>query len=145
MKAAIRLVAEHRRFHPVQEYIERLTWDGTERVERLWIEYCGLLDTPYARQTAKLFIVAVIARVYCPGHKWDHVPILSGPQGIGKSTFIKALFREEWSGELTVEMTSNKDAVEQMFGKLCLELPELAHGDLRKPSGAWALAMIPWT
>ena len=55
-----------------------------------------------------------------------YAPILSGPQEIRKSTFIKALFGEEWTGELSAHMADDKAAVEQMLGKLCLELPELS-------------------
>lgn len=127
LRQAIRLVSEQWWFHPVMEYLEGLTWDGVPRVETMAIDYLGLPDTCYARDTSRLSLLAVVARVYCPGHKWDHVPILSGPQGIRKSSFIKTLFGERWAGELTAEMASNKDAVEQMLGKLCLELPELAH------------------
>lgn len=125
VKQAIRLVSERWSFHPIKEYYESLTWDGEQRVERLWIDYLGLPDTPYARETARLFMIACVARIYCPGHKWDHVPIISGPQGIRKSSFLKYLFGDGWAGELTVEMASSKDSVEQMLGKQCLELPEL--------------------
>lgn len=127
LRQAIRLVAELWWFHPVMEYFEGAVWDGVPRVETMAIDYLGLPDTPYSRDTSRLALMAVVARVYHPGHKWDHVPILSGPQGIRKSSFIKTLFGEGWAGELTAEMASSQDAVEQMLGKLCLELPELAH------------------
>lgn len=124
---AILLVGQRWRFHPVIEYYEGLTWDGTPRVERLFIDYLGTEDLPYFRDTARLFMIASVARVYNPGHKWDHAPILQGEQGIRKSSFIKFLFGKAWAGELTAHMASNKDAVEQMLGKQCLELPELAN------------------
>ena len=55
------------------------------------------------------------------------MPILSGEQEIAKSEMVKALFGRDWAGELTAEMASNKDAVEQMLGKWCLELPEISN------------------
>lgn len=127
LHAAILLVAQRWAFHPAQEYYLGLTWDGVPRAESLFIDYLGCPDTPYYRQTAKLFLLAAVCRVFNPGHKWDHAPILSGDQGIGKSTFIKSLVGAEWAGELTAHMASDKDAVEQMLGKLMLELPELAN------------------
>lgn len=133
VRQAIRLTAENWIFHPVQEYYEDALdgWDNVRgRVETLFIRYLGTPDTPYYREAAKLALVANVARVYFPGHKWDHVPILTGAQGIRKSTFLKVLARHKkyhWFGELTAEMASGKDTVEQMLGKLIMELPELAH------------------
>lgn len=126
LRAAVILVAQKNRYHPVVEYFDSLRWDGQERVERLWIDHMGTPDTPYYRETARLFMLAVVCRCFNPGNKWDHAPILKGDQGIRKSSFIKALFGQKWAGELTADMASNKDAVEQMLGKVCLELPELA-------------------
>jgi putative DNA primase/helicase len=126
LNAAVMLVAQRNRFHPAVEYFESLSWDGVPRIDNLWIDYMGTPNTPYYRETSRLFMLAVVCRVYNPGHKWDHAPILKGGQGIRKSTFIKSLFGFNWSGELTANMTSGKDAVEQMLGKLALELPELA-------------------
>src|SRR5665213_4003545 len=34
---AVRMVADRQAFHPVRDYLERLTWDGTPRVDR-WLE-----------------------------------------------------------------------------------------------------------
>ncbi|MFK7942358.1 MAG: VapE domain-containing protein [Paracoccaceae bacterium] len=129
VRQAIRLSAELNRFHPIKGYYEALIWDGVPRVETLWIDWLGMPDTPYARETARMFLLAAVARIYCPGHKFDFIPIISGAQGVRKSTFVKALFGE-WAGELTAEMTTSKDAIEQMLGLQCLELPELTN--LRK-------------
>ena len=52
--------------------------------------------------------------------------ILEGPQGIGKSTFIKVLGRFQWFSELHGDMGAQQKMVEQMVGFLILELPELA-------------------
>jgi hypothetical protein len=123
---AILLVAQRWRFHPVQEYYNRITWDGKKRISRIPQDILGTDDHPYYVDAITLTLVATVARVFNPGHKWDHAPILSGEQGIRKSSFLKALYGDAWSGELTAHMASNKDSVEQMLGKLCLELPELA-------------------
>ena len=126
LTGAIELAATHHRFNPVIEYFEGLEWDGVERVETVFIDYLNTPDVPYFRETVRVFLIAAVARTYYPGHKFDTAPILSGPQGIRKSTFIKELFGEKWTGELSAHMASNKDAVEQMMGMLCLELPELS-------------------
>lgn len=140
---AILLVGQKWRYHPVIEYYEGLKWDGEERVERLFVDYLGCKDNDYHRQTARLFMLAAVARVYNPGHKWDHAPILQGDQGIRKSTFIVSLFSRAWAGELTAHMATNKDAVEQMLGRQCLELPELA--TMRKAESEDVKAFMTYT
>ena len=115
-------------FHPVKEYLERIIWDGTPRIDHMVTEVLGCpADVPYYRDAIRLAMIASIARIYNPGHKWDHVPILSGAQGIRKSTFLRALYSFAWTGDLTAQMASDKDAVEQMLGMWALEMPELAN------------------
>ena len=125
LRDAVSSVADAWTFHPILEYLSGLEWDGRPRIDSFVPTYFDVDDTPYGRETAKLFFIACVTRVHAPGHKWDFVPILSGKQGIQKSTFVKTLFSRDWAGELTAEMASNKDAVEQMLGKWALELPEL--------------------
>ena len=127
LKDAITNVANAWTFHPIIDYLEGLEWDGKPRIATFLPDYLGMPDTIYSRETARLFFTACVARIYAPGHKWDFVPILSGEQEIAKSELMKALFSREWAGELTVDMASNKDAVEQMLGKWCLELPEISN------------------
>ena len=113
--------------HPVLDYLLALpAWDGVPRVERLWMDYLGEPDREYLRETARQFLCGAIARLYHPGHKFDYVPIISGRQGLRKSTFVSTLFGADWTGELTVGLVTDKDSVEQMLGKWCLELAELA-------------------
>ena len=125
--AGIRRASFEWRYHPIIDRLLALPkWDGKKRVERLWIDYLGTADSPYHRETAKQFLTGAIARLYWPGHKFDFIPIIGGSQGRRKSTFVSVLFYDKWSRELTVEMTTNKDSVEQMLGVWCLELAELA-------------------
>lgn len=139
---AIILVAQRWQFNPVIEYLQRQTWDGVPRLETTFIRHFGSPDNTYTRQTAKLFFLAAVCRIMNPGHKWDHAPILQGLQGIRKSSWIKVMFGS-WAGELTAHMASNKDAVEQMLGKWCLELPELAN--MRKSESEDVKAFMTYT
>ncbi len=113
------------KFNPVIEYLESLEWDGEERAERLWIDYLGAEDSAYTRETALLFLMAVVCRAYAPGCQWDYVPIIQGKTGIRKSSFIRALFGEDWAGNLTAGLEVSKNSIEQMSGKIVLELPDL--------------------
>ncbi len=113
-------------FHPVIERIKGTKWDGKKRAKHVFVDYLQLEDTAYHRETARQFLLGCVARLFVPGHKFDFVPVISGPQGLRKSTFVEALAFGKWGAELTAEMQSDTDSVEQMLGKWILELGELA-------------------
>ncbi|MFG5501969.1 VapE domain-containing protein, partial [Enterococcus faecalis] len=83
--------ANARHHHPVKKFIEAEKWDGIKRVERIFIDYLGVEDTEYTREVTKKWFTGAVARIYRPGVKFEIVPILSGAQGIGKSTLINKL------------------------------------------------------
>lgn len=127
LDAAVDLVAFKHAFHPIKDFLAKQIWDGKSRLDTLFIRYLGLPDTPYHRAVSRLTMVAAITRVFEPGHKFDYAPVLEGAQGIGKSTFIKALALGRFFAELTAAMDDPKACVEQMKGGwLFMELPELA-------------------
>lgn len=120
---ALTIAFEGRSFHPVREYLNSLSWDGKERVSTLFIDYLGAEDNSYVRTVARKILTAAVARVLVPGIKFDNMPVLSGPQGIGKSTFIKKLGRDWYSDSLTT--VSGKEAYEQLQGVWILEMGEM--------------------
>lgn len=126
-KDAMVAVAAERAYHPVREYLEGLPeWDGIPRVDTLLIDYFGAADNSYTRAVSRKSMVAAIARIYQPGVKFDSVPILNGPQGIGKSTFYAKLAGEWFSDSLTLTDMKDKSGPEKLQGYWILELGELA-------------------
>lgn len=125
LDAAIDMAGRHYPFHPVREMLESGSWDGLARAESMFIRYLGCPDHPYYRETCRKFLIAAVARVYEPGHKFDFVPILEGFQGKRKSTFIRILAMD-WFEELKGSFGDEKRLVEQMMGAWILELPELS-------------------
>lgn len=125
LRAAINIVGRKNYFHPVREYLSAQQWDGTPRVERLFIDYLGAPDDAYGRDTARLMMTAGVARIFEPGCKWDYVVILQGLQGKRKSTFISTLAKN-WAAELEGDMTDTRAMVEAMQKAWILEIPELA-------------------
>ena len=81
------LVAMENRYHPVRDYLEGLVWDGTPRVETLFVDYMGAEDNKYTREVTRMALVASVARIFIPGVKYDNVLVFVGPQGCGKSTW----------------------------------------------------------
>ncbi len=120
---ALALSFEKHSFHPIKDYLETLMWDGIERINTLFIDYLGAEDTSYTRTVARKIIVAAVARVFVPGIKFDNMPVLAGPQGMGKSKIIKKLGQQWYSDSLTT--VSGKEAYEQLQGVWILEMGEM--------------------
>lgn len=81
-------LAQTRRVNPVRDYLDKLKWDGVPRVETC---LPGAADTEFNRLAARKSMVAAVARMYEPGCKWDHMLILFGPEGVGKSHWIERM------------------------------------------------------
>lgn len=126
-KDALLAVAAERAYHPVREYLDSLPcWDNKERLDTLLIEYLGAEDTSYTRAVIRKTLCGAVARIYAPGTKFDHILVLSGPQGIGKSTFFNRLGGKWFSDSLTISDMRDKAAAEKLQGYWLLELGELA-------------------
>jgi predicted P-loop ATPase len=125
--SAIKYAARRNRVHPIRDWLESLPeWDGEVcRTERLFIDYLGCPDTLYHRDAARLWLIAAVARVYEPGHKFDFMPIIEGAQGARKSTFVKTL-GGEWFGAPTIDWSNSQKMIEQTEGYWIIEVGELA-------------------
>jgi putative DNA primase/helicase len=111
--------------HPVREYLHALKWDGAARVERWLTTYLGVDDTPYARAVGKAWLVSAVARVERPGCQADHLLILEGPQGAGKSSAIRVLASDRWLNESGVDVTDAREAVQALRGFWIVSFDEL--------------------
>ena len=109
--------------HPVREYLNDLIWDGVPRVATIFSRYLGAEDNLYTREVAKVHLTAAVARIMQPGIKYDTMVTLSGPQGIGKSTFIATLARDWFSDNL--DTMRGKEGAELIQGVWHVELSEL--------------------
>ena len=125
---AILVAAQARRFHPVQEYLTGLTWDGEPRLREWLVKYLGV-KTPtceearYVEAVGRMWMIAAVARVMRPPVKADCVLILEGLQGLGKSTALEIL-GGEWFSDTHFAL-GEKDGYQQMQGVWICELAEL--------------------
>jgi predicted P-loop ATPase len=120
---AVELVARERPFHPVRDYLEHSGWDGKPRLRSMFAAYFGAPDDKYVANVGSSFMIGATARVLNPGCKHDHVPIIEGPQGIGKSRALKILFGDFFCDE--IGDLGSKDAAMQLPGVWGFELAEL--------------------
>ena len=121
-------IADDRRFHPIRDYLDSLpVWDGTKRVEDVFIKYLKANDTEYIRTVTRKTFAAAVARIYVPGIKFDCVPVLDGDQGIGKSTIVKDLVTADYYSEtLSLTDMDDKSGAEKLQGFWVVEIGELA-------------------
>jgi predicted P-loop ATPase len=125
VRKGVDTVADLKRYHSVKEYFKGLTWDGTPRIEELFIKYAGAVDNVYTRAVGRCFMVAMVARIMNPGCQHDVVLVLEGDQGIGKSKFCRVL-GGEWYAAIHLD-PHNKDTVVGLLGKMLVELAEMTY------------------
>lgn len=101
--AALQVAAE-RPYHPVQEYLRSLRWDGTHRLPSLCTALFGHPSSspPAYNRMLTRWAVSAVARALDPGCQVDTVLILQGDPGIRKSRFFREM-GEPWSGEGDVD------------------------------------------
>lgn len=117
-------MAEKFSFHPVRDYFKGLPkWDGVKRAAGLFIRILGADDTPYNRAVSELWLKEAVARILHPGIKADLTLVLSGPQGIGKSTVLARLGRKWYSDSL--KSVQGKEAMVGIQGCWIIEVGEL--------------------
>ena len=121
---ALALEFEKKKFHPIVEYLKKLTWDGCKRIDTLLIDYFGAKDNAYSRAALRKMLCAAVARVFEPGIKFDTALILVGPQETYKSTFIKKLGKDWFSDTFTT--VQGKESFEQLQGAWIIEMAELS-------------------
>jgi predicted P-loop ATPase len=135
-KAATR-AGTFRGFDPVKVYLERLEWDGEERLT-WWLEtYFGAgvdesdnegaqaEERTWNQQIGKRWMIAAVARVYEPGCQVDTILIAEGPQGIGKSSAFRALAVKDAWFACDLPDIKHKDSVHHVLGPWIIELDEL--------------------
>ena len=120
---ALSLHSNAHSFNDVTAYLNGLTWDGVPRLDTMLIDYLGAADTPYVRAVTRKALTAAVARAMSPGCKFDSMTILTGPQGIGKSTLLYKLSRG-WFND-SIRTFEGKDASELLQGVWLVEIAEL--------------------
>lgn len=120
---ALLIVSSQNMINDVKRYLQSLKWDGVKRLDTLLSVYLGAEDTPYTRAVMRKSLCAAVARAVIGGVKYDYMPIFTGPQGIGKSTFLSILGKAWFSDSLTT--FEGKEAAELIQGTWINEIGEL--------------------
>lgn len=115
--------ARQRTVHPLQDYLRGLEWDGQPRLSTWLTRYLGAEDSDYTRACGRWWAISAVARALQPGCQADHVIVLEGAQGAGKTTAVRLLAGDWYLGSLPD--LRDKDAVQVLSGRWLVELGEL--------------------
>jgi predicted P-loop ATPase len=111
-------------YHPVRDYLETLQWDGQKRANVWLTTRLGAELTDYTGAIGRMFLIAMVARIYQPGCKCDHMMVLEGPQGAMKSSAC-AVLGGPWFSDALPDVSGGKDVSQHLRGKWLLEVSEM--------------------
>lgn len=120
---ALTIVGNKHKINEVVDYLNGLSWDGNRRIDTLLADYLGAERNSYTAGVMRKSLCAAVARAIEGGVKYDYMPIITGPQGIGKSTFLANLGLKWFSDSLTT--FEGKEAAELIQGQWIVEVGEL--------------------
>jgi Ruegeria phage DNA helicase len=132
IEEAVYTVARRNAFHPVKEKFlaahEKYVESGRKTrgsIEQLPQTYLGCPDDEFHRQSSKFFLIAMVARTFEPGCKFDCVPIIRGNQGGRKGEFWRTV-SYGYFANLPSNFENVGKMVEAMKGNVICELGEMA-------------------
>jgi putative DNA primase/helicase len=127
VRSALAHLAHQREFSSLVRWLESLQWDDTERIDKFFPDHYESEENEYSRECSRVFFLSAVARAFEPGCQADIMPVLIGPQGVGKSTGMAALCpNSDWfSDDLGSDLFVGK-AAEGLQGKWIFEFGEFA-------------------
>ena len=134
---AILQVAKENRFHPVEQYFSRIEKDKSIQpvdLSTFGQDYFGV-SGELANEMFCAFLRGAVWRVFSPGCQFDAVLTLKGPQGIRKTSALRALVPDpEWFSSSSHDQL--KDQTIALHRVLITELGELEHHTGKRSAGA---------
>ena len=119
------LAAHQNSYHPIRDFLNSLTWDGTERIRYCLHHFLGAEADEYTFQALRLFLLGAIHRAFRPGCKFEVMLCLVGGQGAGKSTFFRLLAgKDEWFSD-DLRNLDDENVYRKLQGHWIIEMSEM--------------------
>lgn len=125
IREGMQIIAAENGYHPVRDYLNSLSWDGTERIGHVLHHFLGVEESDFSNEFMKLFLLGAIERIFHPGCKFDYMLCLVGGQGVGKSSFIRMLACfDSWFCD-DIKRLDDEKIYEHLAGHWILEIAEM--------------------
>ena len=129
-RIAFNAILYHRTVDPFRQWLESLPeWDGTERISGMLATLFDADASPLTGWASSFIFKGAVQRCFQPGAKLDEMPVLFGPQDIGKSTLLACLLPEEhrdiWFSDSLDLKADPKNRAEALQGRVIVEAAEL--------------------
>ncbi|MGI0034334.1 MAG: VapE domain-containing protein [Nitrososphaera sp.] len=111
-------------YSPVKEYLNRLAWDGTCRLDRWLIECGNCEDSLYTSTLGRKWLISAVARAFEPACQMDYMLVIHGEQGVGKTSLFRTLFEPFYSEDPPRDISQQR-AAESLSGIWCMEVSEM--------------------
>jgi putative DNA primase/helicase len=129
----VQAIADRNAYNPVADWIRSQPWDGTDRLDDFYATVAVQAGYPEGLKVTlirKWLLSAAAAALVPTGFKCRGVLTLQGPQGIGKTSWVKALISDAALRDDVVKLdhhldTSNKDTVLGAITHWIVEIGEL--------------------
>ena len=125
LMATLSIVANENCYHPIQDVLNSLVWDGKPRIRSCLHHFLGADESDYVEEMLKHFLLGAIRRVFHPGSKYEELLCLVGGQGAGKSTFFRFLaIQDEWFSDDLKKLDDDK-VFAKLQGHWIIEMSEM--------------------
>ena len=127
--AAVNTLMHEHAYHPVRDWLQGLTWDGTSRLDTWLSRYLGTAQDPYHANIGRWFLMTMCRRIHEPGCRADYMLVLEGPQGQEKSSLLARLAGpKDWFSDNLPDI-GTKEASEHLVGRWLVEIAEMDRFD----------------
>lgn len=126
-------IADRNRFNPVATHIASKTWDGIDRLTKLYATLTVANDFPSHLRDVLIYrwLLSGVAAAFMPsGFRCRGVLTLQGPQSIGKTSWLRSLISDPVLREQVLKTdhhldAGNKDSLISAISHFIVELGEL--------------------
>lgn len=132
---AFSAVCARHAFNPLVDFVNSFDgiWDGQDHITTLIADWMGVEPDDdvdgrsFSGACLAVWMRGAIRRALHPGCKFDYTILLTGPQGIGKTTFWSRLAgRDDWLCESLTDIRDDKKCFEQISASWIVIIDELA-------------------